>query len=95
MRFFVALLAGLLVMPLLSANPGHAQDGYRIRPGDTLRIEVLEDESLNRAALVAPDGRITLPLAGSVTGTISTASPTRFLMSSLLTFRISRPKATF
>lgn len=66
MRFFVALLAGLLVMPLLSANPGHAQDGYRIRPGDTLRIEVLEDESLNRAALVAPDGRITLPLAGSV-----------------------------
>jgi polysaccharide export outer membrane protein len=66
MRFFVALLAGLLVMPLLLANPGHAQDGYRIRPGDTLRIEVLEDESLNRAALVAPDGRITLPLAGSV-----------------------------
>jgi polysaccharide export outer membrane protein len=31
-----------------------------------LRVEVLEDPSLNRAALVAPDGRITMPLAGGI-----------------------------
>lgn len=43
-----------------------AQDLYRISPGDVLRIEVLEDDSLNRTLLVAPDGRITVPLAGSI-----------------------------
>jgi polysaccharide biosynthesis/export protein len=43
-----------------------AQDGYRIGKGDTLRIEVLEDAGLNRTVLVAPDGRISMPLAGSI-----------------------------
>jgi polysaccharide export outer membrane protein len=52
------LLAGLL--------PAAAQDGYRLRPGDVLRIEVLEDAELNRSVLIAPDGRITIPLAGAI-----------------------------
>lgn len=43
-----------------------AQDSYKIRPGDVLRIEVLEDSSLNRDALVLPDGTISVPLVGSV-----------------------------
>ena len=33
---------------------------------DTLRIEVLEDPSLNRTVLVAPDGRISVPSAGTL-----------------------------
>jgi polysaccharide export outer membrane protein len=66
MRLFIALLSGMLIMPLLLSTAGHAQDSYLIRPGDSLRIEVLEDETLNRTTLVAPDGRITLPLAGSI-----------------------------
>ncbi|MFA9229762.1 MAG: polysaccharide biosynthesis/export family protein [Microgenomates group bacterium] len=65
MRLFV-FLAGLLVMPLLLASQAFAQDGYRIHPGDVLRIEVLEDATLNRTSLVPPDGRISLPLAGAV-----------------------------
>lgn len=40
--------------------------GYGVRNGDILRIEVLEDPSLNRSVLVAPDGRITMPMAGSI-----------------------------
>lgn len=40
--------------------------GYGVRNGDILRIEVLEDPSLNRSVLVAPDGRITIPMAGSL-----------------------------
>lgn len=43
-----------------------AQTSYRIQPGDTLQIEVLEDASLNREVLVLPDGSISLPLAGSI-----------------------------
>lgn len=46
-----------------TASQTHAQD-YRIQPGDTLRVEVLEDSSINRDVLVAPDGRISVPLAG-------------------------------
>ena len=40
--------------------------GYRIQPGDMLAITVLEDETLNRQVLVLPDGRISVPLAGTV-----------------------------
>ena len=49
-----------------SATMAAAQDNYRIRTGDVLQIEVLEDASLNRSALVLPDGSITFPLAGTV-----------------------------
>ncbi len=62
MRHLMIALLGMLMAVL----PAAAQDAYRIKPGDTLRIEVVEDTSLNRSVLVAPDGRITLPLAGAV-----------------------------
>jgi len=55
-----------LLLALLLAPMAMAQDSYRIQSGDVLRIEVLEDATLNRSALVAPDGRVALPLAGSV-----------------------------
>lgn len=43
-----------------------AQEGYRIRAGDTLAIEVLQDPALNRSALVLPDGRFSFPFAGTL-----------------------------
>lgn len=66
MRLFMAILAGLFASSLLVSAPAQAQAGYKIRAGDVLRIEVLEDESLNRSVLVSPDGRIALPLAGAI-----------------------------
>ena len=60
--FAAALLACL---SLVYVPPANAQ-GYNIKPGDTLRIEVLEDPSLNRTVLVAPDGRISVPSAGTL-----------------------------
>lgn len=64
---FLAMLALVLAAGLGTALPATAQDAsYQIKSGDVLRIEVLEDASLNRSVLVAPDGRIALPLAGSV-----------------------------
>lgn len=65
----VLAAARLLVMAALTlavAGTAMAQDSYRVRPGDVLRIEVVEDPSLNRTALVAPDGRISMPGAGAV-----------------------------
>lgn len=58
------LAAVLFLLPLLAAASS-AQD-YKVRAGDVLQIEVLEDATLNRSAIVLPDGQITIPLAGSV-----------------------------
>lgn len=65
-RRIVAFFAGALALLATFASEAMAQDGYRLRSGDTLRIEVLEDPTLNRAALIAPDGRIAMPLAGGI-----------------------------
>jgi len=60
---FTSLCVALVLICLASVS--FAQ-GYGVRPGDSLRIEVLEDPSLNRTVLVAPDGRISFPSAGSL-----------------------------
>ena len=61
MRLLTALL--FLVGSVVSVV---AQDSYRIQPGDTLQVEVLEDPDLNRTVLVLPDGSFSFPLAGTV-----------------------------
>jgi polysaccharide export outer membrane protein len=61
-QIFLAALVALLTAPLALAQSA----GYRIQPGDVLAITVLEDDTLNRQSLVTPDGRISVPLAGTV-----------------------------
>lgn len=60
--FSLAFVAISLIWTTIAA----AQEAYRIRAGDVLRIEVIEDATLNRSVLVSPDGRISVPLAGSI-----------------------------
>ena len=62
----IAALVLAAVFALGAGTGAMAQDGYTIRPGDTLQIEVLEDPGLNRTALVLPDGGISFPMAGSL-----------------------------
>ncbi len=64
MKLMRAVFAVVFVLPLM-AVAALAQD-YKLRPGDVVQIEVLEDGNLNRQAIVLPDGQISLPLAGSV-----------------------------
>jgi polysaccharide export outer membrane protein len=66
MKISVFYTALVLVLSQFVASAVYAQQSYRIRAGDTLRIEVIEDTSLNRSALVSPDGRISVPLAGHI-----------------------------
>ncbi len=61
-QIICAILFAALTAPVALAQSA----GYRIQPGDTLAITVLEDETLNREVLVLPDGRISVPLAGSI-----------------------------
>lgn len=50
-----------------ASTPALAQDNlYSIQPGDVLNVSVLEDPNLSSQVLVRPDGRISLPIAGSV-----------------------------
>lgn len=65
LRFICGLCAAVMAVAIFTTG-AHAQSGYKIRSGDTLQIEVLEDASLNRSALVTPDGSVSFPLAGTV-----------------------------
>ena len=60
MRFLFGLVAALLLATASTAQT------YSLEVGDVLSIEVLEDASLNRNALILPDGNITFPFAGSL-----------------------------
>ena len=64
-----AALAGMVALTVLLlallTSPAAAQ-GYAVRPGDVLQIEVVEDPQLNRSVLVTPDGSFSFPFAGSV-----------------------------
>lgn len=62
MKHFLILLWGLIWV----ATSSFAQEDYKVQPGDTLLIEVLEDTSLNRSVLVTPDGSFAFPFAGTV-----------------------------
>jgi len=42
------------------------EEVYLIRPGDLLNVSVLEDPNLSQQILVRPDGRISMPLAGTL-----------------------------
>lgn len=64
-RRAVLAVAGLLLW-LACAAQGLGQMRYTVQAGDRLRIEVLEDESLNRELLVLPDGTISFPYLGAL-----------------------------
>ncbi len=62
-------LAVICMIMLLQAAAALAQvrpDAYRIEPGDQLGVSVLEDPGLNTTVLVRPDGRVSLPLVGTI-----------------------------
>lgn len=64
----------IFLWAFMLAVPAWAQGNYRIQPGDTIAVEVLEDSSLNRSLLVLPDGTVNFPFAGSLRAGGRTAS---------------------
>ncbi len=61
----LATLMGSILTLIFMSTVAVAQE-YRVQPGDSLAVEVLEDPDLNRVVLVAPDGRISLPGTGTI-----------------------------
>ena len=66
MKLFSLAAAACVMLVTALATQATAQNAYQIRNGDILRVEVIEDPSLNRTVLVSPDGRISMPLTGAI-----------------------------
>jgi polysaccharide export outer membrane protein len=49
-----------------AGDPTDAAGSYTVGPGDLLEISVWKDESLTRAVVVLPDGRVSFPLIGQI-----------------------------
>jgi polysaccharide export outer membrane protein len=62
----IILTVWALMAAVFVTTEAMAQDGYRIRPGDILAVEVVQDPNLNREVLVLPDGSVNFPFAGAV-----------------------------
>ncbi|WP_308918165.1 polysaccharide biosynthesis/export family protein [Jannaschia sp. LMIT008] len=92
-RLFRALLTLVALLMIPTAAP--AQGEYRVSRGDVLRIEVLEDETLNRSVLVAPSGQVTLPLAGQVSAAGRSLSAVQAEVRDLLAPNFSNPPTVF
>ena len=66
MRHFLKTGLAAILALLAAATLVAAQSTYKIRSGDSLQLEVLEDANLNRSLLVLPDGSVSVPLVGSL-----------------------------
>jgi polysaccharide export outer membrane protein len=62
----IILTVWALIAAAFVTTEAMAQEGYRIRPGDILSVEVIQDPNLNREVLVLPDGSVNFPFAGAV-----------------------------
>lgn len=90
-----AHLISLVMALLLSAVTAHAQNDYRIRPGDLLQIEVLEDPSLNRTVAVLPNGQISFPFAGTLRAGDRTIGQLQASLRNALSSNFAAPPTVF
>ena len=84
-----------LALALLLVPSAWAQSSYRIQPGDSLQMEVLEDPSLNRSLLVLPDGSVSLPLVGSIKASGKSLNALRSVITSALASNFASPPTVY
>lgn len=85
----------LAIVAAMFATAAIAQEGYRIKAGDTLAVEVLEDPTLGREVLVLPDGSISFPLAGSVRASGQTTGSVQQAIASAIAPNFAAPPTVF
>lgn len=91
---FIHLLS-FVVMLMFTAVTAHAQSDYRIRSGDVLLIEVLEDPSLDRSVVVLPNGQISFPFAGTLDAGGRTIGQVQARLQSALASNFAAPPTIF
>jgi polysaccharide export outer membrane protein len=72
-----------------------AQEGYRVKSGDVLDIEVFEDQSLNSQVLVLPDGTYTFPLVGTMKAGGLTVEQVRVSLTGALASNFAVPPSIY
>ncbi|MBY8978148.1 polysaccharide export protein [Rhodobacteraceae bacterium NNCM2] len=66
-KYLMGLVLGLLFIAThAAAQTAEVVEPYLLSPGDRLEVTVLEDPELNRQVLVLPDGKISLPIVGTL-----------------------------
>lgn len=83
------------VLALFVATAATAQEGYSVRTGDTLAVEVIQDPSLNRSVLVLPNGTIDFPFAGSVRASGRTPPQIGAAISAAIASNFNAPPTVF
>ena len=89
---FVSVILGMV---LWLNTPTGALASYAIQPGDTLRVEVVEDSSLNRVVLVLPDGNISFPGAGTVRAAGQSIEAVRNVLVKRLSAEFAAPPSVY
>ena len=89
------IIIGALVAAALLATGASAQSSYKLKPGDSLQIEVLEDPGLNRTALVLPDGSISFPLVGTIPAAGRSVEDVRADLAAALTSNFATKPSVF
>ena len=89
-KIIIAVFAILLIVPA-----AFAQGNYKIKTGDILQIEILEDSTLNRQTLVTPDGKIAFPLAGSIKAAGLSVGQLRRSLTNRLASNFATPPSVF
>ncbi|HIC64874.1 MAG: polysaccharide biosynthesis/export family protein [Paracoccus sp. (in: a-proteobacteria)] len=96
LRVMLALVLAVTFAALRPDLSGQAQaQEYRIRAGDRLTVEVLEDNSLNRTVAVLPGGTINFPYAGSLNVAGSTPSTVGNRIAQALSGVLAAPPTVF
>ena len=90
-RLLIALATLIVSLGVLTVPEGADAQGYVVQVGDRLDISVLEDPGLNRTVLVRPDGRITMPLAGSIVAAGSSPEALQTRIQSALSSQFVQP----
>lgn len=96
LRVMLAMMLAVTTTALAPDLSGRAEaQEYRIRAGDRLTVEVLEDSSLNRTVAVLPGGTINFPYAGSLNVAGATPSTVGDRIAQALSGVLAAPPTVF
>jgi polysaccharide export outer membrane protein len=85
----------LVFMTMILLSPMALAQEYKVKPGDMLQVEVLEDPSLNRQVLVLPDGSVSFPMAGTLKASGKSVPEIKSALSSAMASNFVTPPTVY
>jgi polysaccharide export outer membrane protein len=93
LRYLLVTLLGLVCMNAIDSAVAQ-EEGYTVKPGDTLKISVWKEPELQGPVLVTPDGAFAFPLVGQVDARNKTVTELQKIIAERLQQYISEPVVT-